>query len=438
MTETTSVKIEEINPVKKKLSFEIPWDDVRKELDSAYEKIGKKARIKGFRPGKTPRKLLESYYKDEAESEAISSIISKSYWDAVEQNKLMPATQPIIDQQGIEREKDFQFTVTVEVSPNIEPKDYLDMEIEQEGSEVTDADVDKRIEELRQVYSTLEDLTEDRGVENGDYVTIDFRGKLNGEPIKDLKGEGVLLEIGSNRFLPGFEEKLIGHKSGETVEFPLSMPEAFQLKEAAGKEVDFTSAIKGIKFKKVPDLNEEFIKNFDKYQNLDQLRDDVRLSLEEEAKARAKSDLRKTIADKLLESNQFEVPDSFVERQINLMLLNMQRRMVSSGMDPKQSAEMVSGLRESARPEAVRQVKLSFLLEAIANKESVAVSDEEMENSLKNIASRYGQDYDKVKKSYQESNMLEELRAELLDQKTLDFLEDRAKITQVKKSDKGS
>jgi trigger factor len=162
------------------------------------------------------------------------------------------------------------------------------------------------------------------------------------------------------------------------------------------------------------------------------------LSLEEEAKTRAKSDLRKTIADKLLESNQFEVPDSFVERQINLMLLNMQRRMVSNGMDPKQSAEMVSGLRESARPEAVRQVKLSFLLEAIANKESVAVSDEEMENSLKNIASRYGQDYDKVKKSYQESNMLEELRAELLDQKTLDFLEDRAKITQVKKSDKGS
>ncbi len=235
-----------------------------------------------------------------------------------------------------------------------------------------------------------------------------------------------------------FEEKLIGHKTGETVEFTLSLPEAFQLKEAAGKEVDFTSTMKGIKFKKVPDLNEEFIKNFDKYQNLEQLRDDVRVSLEEEAKARAKSDLRKTISDKLLESNQFEVPDAFVERQINLMLLNMQRRMVSNGMDPKQSAEMVSGLRESARPEAARQVKLSFLLEAIANKESITVGDEEMENSLKNIASRYGQDYDKVKKSYQESNMLEELRAELLEQKTLDFLEDRAKITQVKKSDKGS
>lgn len=438
MTETTSVKIEEINPVKKKLTFEIPWDDVRKELDSAYEKIGKKARIKGFRPGKTPRKLLETYYKDEAEGEAVSSIISKAYWDAIEQNKLMPATQPMIDQKGIEKEKGFQFTATVEVSPEIEPKDYLDMEIEQEGIEITDADVDKRIEELRQVYSTLEDLTEDRGILNGDYVTVDFQSKLNGETVKDLKGDGVLLEIGSNRFLPGFEEKLIGHKAGETVEFALTLPEAFQLKEAAGKEVDFTAEVKSVKFKKVPELNEEFIKNFDKYQSLDQLKDDVRVSLEEEGKARAKSDLRKIITDKLLESNQFEVPDTFVERQINLMLLNMQRRMVSNGMDPKQSAEMVSGLRESARPEAVRQVKLQFLLEAIANKESVAVSDEEMENSLKNIASRYGQDYAKVKKSYQESNMLDELRAELLEQKTLDFLEDRAKITQVKKSDKGS
>jgi trigger factor len=438
VTETTSVKIEEINPVKKKLSFEIPWNDVRKELDSAYVKIGKKARIKGFRPGKTPRKLLETYYRDEAEGEAISSIISKAYWDAVEQNKLMPATQPEIDQKGIEPEKDFQFSVTVEVSPDIEPKDYLGVEIEQESAEVTGEDVDKRIEELRQVYSTLEDLTEDRGILNGDYVTIDFEGRIGGEPVKDLKGEGTLLEIGSDRFLPGFEEKLVGLKAGESAEFKLKLPEAFQLKDAAGKEVDFSAVIKGVKFKKVPDLDEEFIKNFDKYQSLEQLRDDVRVSLEEEGKARAKADLRKKLADRILEGNPFEVPEAFVERQINLMLLNMQRRMVANGMDPKQSAGMISGLRESARPEAERQVKVSFLLETIAKKESVAVGEEELEESLKQIASRYGQDYEKVKKSYQESNVLEELRAELLEQKTLDFLEDKAKIIQVKKSDKGS
>ena len=214
MTETTSVKIEEINPVKKKLSFEIPWEEVRKELDSAYSKVGKKARIKGFRPGKTPRKVLETYYRDEAEGEAISSLITRAYWEAVEENKLTPATPPVIDQKGIEQDKDFQFTVTVEVSPQIDPKDYLGMEIEQDEVNVSTSDVEKRLEELRQVYSTLEDMEDDRGIETGDYVTIDFQAKLNGEPIKDFKGENVLLEIGSNRFVPGFEEKMVGLKKG--------------------------------------------------------------------------------------------------------------------------------------------------------------------------------------------------------------------------------
>ena len=438
MTETTSVKIEEINPVKKKLSFEIPWEEVRKELDSAYSKVGKKARIKGFRPGKTPRKVLETYYRDEAEGEAISSLITRAYWEAVEENKLTPATPPVIDQKGIEQDKDFQFTVTVEVSPQIDPKDYLGMEIEQEEVNVSTADVEKRLEELRQVYSTLEDMEDDRGIETGDYVTIDFQAKLNGEPIKDFKGENVLLEIGSNRFVPGFEEKMVGLKKGASAEFSLKMPDEFQIKEAAGKDVDFSAEVKGIKTRKVPELDGEFIKNFDKYQSLEQLKDDIKLSLEDEANARAKSELRRKITDKLLESNEFEVPDAFVERQINLMLLNMQRRMTAQGMESRQAAEMVSGLRESARPEAVRAVKIALLLESIAQKESVSVSGEEVEERLKDLAARYGQNYESVKHTYQENNMMEDLRAEITEQKTLDLLADKAKINMVKKSEQGS
>lgn len=438
MTETTSVKIEEINPVKKKLSFEIPWEKVKKELDSAYLKIGKEARIKGFRPGKTPRRILETYYREQAESEAVSSLVSKAYWDAVEENKFAPATQPDIDQQGIEQDKDFHFTATVEIMPEVEPKDYLDIEVEQEETEVTTADVDRRLEELRQVYSTLEDMKEDRGAEKGDYVTIEFEGKLAGTPVKELKGDNALVEIGSERFIPGFEEKLVGLKTGGSAEFRLTMPEEFQVKEVAGKEVDFTAAVKGIKTKKVPELDEEFIKNFDKYENLDQIRDDIRLSLEEETRTREKGELRKKITDKLLEANDFEVPDAFVERQINVMLLNMQRRMAAQGMEPRAAAEMVSGLRESARPEAVRGVKLSILLGSIARRESIEVSEDDVAERLKMIAARYGQDYAAVKKTYEESNMMDDLRSELTEQKTLDFLEDKAKITKVKKLEKDS
>lgn len=437
MAGTTSVKIEDLNPVKKKLSFDVPWEEVRKELDSAYVKIGKKARVKGFRPGKTPRRILETFYREEAESEAVSSLISRVYWDAVEENKFAPAAQPVIDQDGIEPDKDFHFTATVEIMPEVEPRDYLGVEIEQEETEVAAADVDKRLEELRQIYSTLEDLKDDRGIENGDYVTIDFQGSLEGAPVEGLKGENAVLEIGSNRFLPGFEEKLIGLKSDGTTEFRLLMPEEFQVKAVEGKEVDFTATVKGIKTKKVPDLDAEFIKNFDKYENLDQLRDDIRISLEEEQKARDKSDLREKIVERLLGGNEFEVPDSFVERQTNIMLLNMQRRMASQGMEPRQAAEMVSGLRERARPEAVKSVRLSLLLGSIAKKESIDVDDGEIDERLKIIAARYGQDYMSVKKTYEESNMLDDLRGELLEQKTLDFLEDKAKINKVKKQEHG-
>ncbi len=350
VTETTSIKIEELNQVKRKLSFEIPWEEVKREVDSAYQKVGKKARIKGFRPGKTPRKLLETYFKDEAENEAISSIVNKAYWDAVERNKLEPAASPVIDHKGIEHEKDFTFSATIEIRPQVEPKDYLGLDIEVASSETTEVDVNKRLEELRQVYSTLEDIKEDRGILEGDFVTLDFEGFLEGNPVKDLKGLDVLIEAGARKFIPGFEENLIKMKIGESSKFNLKMPDEFQVKDAAGKDIEFSVTVKGIKVKKMPELDEEFIKNFEKYENVGQLRDDVRKSLEDEERERVKAATRKKIVDKLLELNTFEVPESYVERQINLMLLNMQRKMMTNGIDPKKAAEMLAGLRENFRP----------------------------------------------------------------------------------------
>ena len=202
-----NVKVEDVSPVKKKLSFEIPWDDVKKELDSAYQTVGKKAKIKGFRPGKTPRKVLETYYKDEAEGEAISNLINKNYWDALEKNNITPASQPTIDQSGIKPEADYVFSATVETKPVIEPKDYLGIELEKEQAAVGEADIDKRIDELRNMYSTLEEIGEDHPVATGDFASIDFQGSVEGKELDSLKSENHLLEIGSKRFIPGFEEE---------------------------------------------------------------------------------------------------------------------------------------------------------------------------------------------------------------------------------------
>lgn len=248
------VKIEEINSVKKKLSLEIPWSEVKRELDEAYNMVGKKAKVKGFRPGKTPRKILEMYYKDQAEEEAISNLVSKSYSKALETNEIMAVSQPVIDQKGIETDKDFAYSATVEVQPVFEPKDYIGIEAEKEELEITDSDVETRLEQLRQMYSTIESIEEDREVAEGDFVSIDFEGKVDDEVRKELSSENYLLEIGSRKFAPGFEEQLIGAQKGEFREVQVTFPDEYQNKDFAGKKSLFSVTVKDIREKKIPDL----------------------------------------------------------------------------------------------------------------------------------------------------------------------------------------
>ena len=174
--------------------------------------MAKKAKIKGFRQGKVPRNILESLYKEHAEDEAISNLVNRYYWEALKENKINAIAQPDIDQKGIEAEKNFTFTAIVEVEPIIEPTGYVGLELEKEKHEVKDSDVEARLEEVRDMFSTMEEVEVDRGVSEGDFVVIDFEGFVQGKPVKEMKAENYLLEVGSKRFVPGFEEQLIGMK----------------------------------------------------------------------------------------------------------------------------------------------------------------------------------------------------------------------------------
>ncbi len=432
-----NVKVEDVSPVKKKLSFEIPWDDVKKELDSAYQTVGKKAKIKGFRPGKTPRKVLETYYKDEAEGEAISNLINKNYWDALEKNNITPTSQPTIDQSGIKPESDYVFSATVEAKPAIEPKDYLGIELEKEQAAVGEADIDKRIDELRNMYSTLEEIGEDHPAATGDFASIDFQGSVEGKELDSLKSENYLLEIGSKRFIPGFEEELIGLKKGEEKEFTSKFPDDYRAEDLAGKEATFRVKIKDLKQKRIPELDDNFLKNFEKYETLADLKEDIRKSLEEEQKHRINSEFNRKLIDKLLESNPIEVPATMVERQVYYLMMTAQRRMAYDGIEPKKAAELTVRMKDSFKPDAERQVKASLILEAIAKKESMGVDEEEVNKRLAEMAARNAQDIDSVREYYEKNDLMESLRAEIIEQKTLDFIEQRAKITDVaKKSEK--
>jgi trigger factor len=426
-----AVKIEDISPVKKRLTFDIPWAQVKSEMDSAYRKIGKTAKVKGFRPGKIPMAVLERNYRELAEEETVSNLVNKYYWETLEQKDIPAIAQPAIEQKGIEKDKDFSFSATFEVEPIIIPKDYLGIDLQQEDSAVSDADLDARLLQISEVFATMEDLEEERGVIDGDFVLLDFSGKVNGDSLKELKAEDHLLEIGAKRFIPGFEEQLIGMKKEEKKSIVVTFPESYHARHLAGKEAEFTIHIKGIRVKKVPKIDEEFIKNYEKFDSLDALKDEVRSDLGEEKKQRVELNIHKQVGERLLEANDFTAPETFIETQIYYMMADMQRRMVSGGMDRKKAAEFSFKFRDQLREEATKTVKTALLIKNIARIEGLTVDDAEVEKQIEEMATQRAQDYHALKTKLEKSNMTEDVRSEILSRKTYAFLIEKARITTI-------
>jgi trigger factor len=434
VSETTmAVKIEDVSPVKKKILFDISWLEVKKELDTAYKNVGKKAKIKGFRQGKVPRDVLETLYKEHAEDEAISNLVNRYYWEALKENNINAIAQPDIDQNGIKSENNFTFTAVVEVEPIIEPTGYVGLELEKEKYEVQDSDVDARLEEVRDMFSTMEEVEADRGVSEGDFVVIDFEAMVDGKPLKEMKAENYLLEVGSKRFAPGFEEQLIGMKKSEAEQVRIKLPDDYNAKNLAGKEVVFSVTLKNIKEKKLPQLDGEFIKNFDKYESLDDLKKDIKKTLEEENIARSNSAFKSQIIEKLLQSNQFEVPQAFVNRQVSYMIEDTQRRLATRGMKREETPERYKEFYDHYKDEAAKMVRTSLILKNIGEKESISVSDQEIEQKIRELAQLRGQNYDSLKESLETGNMIEDMKNEILTTKVFGFIEVKAKVEIIEK-----
>lgn len=423
-----TIKVEEISPVKKKISFEIPWEEVKRELDAAYRTLGKKARVKGFRPGKTPRHILETYFRDDAEGEAVQNLVNRSFEEATQASGLQPVARPEIEQNGIQPDKSFTYSATVEVEPAVEPQGYSGLDLKREDASVTDQDMDARIEELRSMYSSLQDVEGDRTVQAGDFLVIDFQGKLGGVERQELTEAGFRIEVGSKRLVPGFEDALVGMKKGESKEFTVKFPDDYHVKEFASQDITFQVTVRDVKVKVLPALDDQFVKNFERYENLEALKADLRKSLEQEKAARVKATLRKAINDRLLELNVFDVPEAYVERQIFSMMVEYQRRMVMSGMDPDNAAKVAANLHDQFRDEAARLVRAGIILQKIAEKETITVDEAEIDDRIREMAARYGRDFETMKASYEKDNLTDRLRDQILEEKTLDFIESRANI----------
>ena len=436
MGETTvAVKVEDISPVKKKLLFDISWVDVKNELDACYRDMNRKAKIKGFRPGKVPRKILESMYKDHVEGEAITNLVNKHYWDAVKEKGIIVVAQPDIDQKGIEEEKNFVFAATVEVEPIIEPKNYIGLELTRHEKNVTESDIEERLQQIRHMFGTMEEVGDDREVKEGDFAVIDFTGTLDGEALKEMTAENYLIEIGSGSFVPGFEDQVIGMRKDQSKQIQVKFPDEYGIQRIAGKDIVFSVTLKSIKEKILPEIDENFIRNFEKFETLEDLRTDIRETLEEENKARSNTDLKDLIVTKLLESNEFEAPPSFIERQIYYMIADTRRRMASRGLSRKEIDELSAKYKEMYREEATKVVKSVLLMKNVAAKESISVDVGEIDERVMEMAQRRGQDFESFKKSLEDADMIENIKEEILTRKVFDFIEGKATIHSVNKEE---
>jgi trigger factor len=423
--------VEEISSVKRKISVEIPEDQVVKEVDSFYKDLGKKAKIKGFRPGKVPRNILERYFKDYVKAEVIQKLIEESYPKALSETELQPVSPPAIDPGEFEGGKPFQYSALVEIKPDIKLEGYAGLRLEGKKEEVTDEEVEQRMKALQNLHSNLSTVSEVRPIQAGDYVIVDYEAKADGKPLEGGKAVDFTVEVGSGQFIPTFEEKLIGLRVEEEKEIEVSFPADYGYQKWAGKTVSFHVKIKEIKAKILPPLDDEFAKDLGHYSSLDELRAKLKGEIEKEKALALEQELKDQAVNQLLEANPFEVPESLVEEQAKAMVSDTKLRLAAQGVVLKNLGVSEEKLQGDYRDMAQKQVKTFLILEKIANQEGIAVTDEEADHRLKEISEKMHQPFDAVKRYYEKNGLFPEVKAGILRDKTLNFLLEKANVQYV-------
>ncbi|MGZ3605361.1 MAG: trigger factor [Thermodesulfobacteriota bacterium] len=426
-----NVNVEEISSIKKKVSIEIPGDEVTKEVDSFYKDLGKKAKIKGFRPGKVPRNILERYFKDYVKAEVVQKLIGESYPKALTEANLEPVSPPVMDPGEFNEGKAFQYSAVIEVKPDIKLESYTGLKIEGKKEELKGEEVEQRLKSLQNMHANLKTVSEDRPIQTGDYVIMDYEGSADGKPLEGAKAIDFTVEVGSGHFIPTFEEKLIGLKPGEEKEIEVSFPEDYGYQKWAGKTISFHVKIKEIKEKILPVLDDEFAKDLGDYSSLEELKTKLRGEIEKEKELVLERQLKDQMVNQLIEANPFEVPESLVEEQAKALVSDMKLRLAAQGVDLKNLGVTEEKLQGDYKAMAQKQVKTFLILEKIASQEGIAATDEEADERLKEMAERMHQTFDVVKRYYEKNGLLPEVKAGILRDKTLQFLLEKANVNTI-------
>lgn len=426
-----SLQVEKLEKNMAKLTVEVPSEQFDEAIKTAYSKNKNKFNIPGFRKGKAPLAMIEKmygagiFYED-----AANIVLDATYGDAADESELEIVSRPEIDLVQIEKGKNLIYTATVAVKPEVTLGEYKGLEVEKASAEVQDEEVEAELKKVQEQNSRL--LTvEDRAVMDGDQTVIDFEGFVDEKPFEGGKGDDYALTIGSHSFIDTFEEQLIGKSIGEACEVNVTFPAEYHVADLAGKPALFQVTVKEIKTKELPELNDEFAGEVSEFETLDEYKADIKAKLLETKQKQAATENENRVVEKAVSNAVMEIPEAMIDGQVDNMVNDYARRMQSQGISLDQYMQFtgmtVETLKEQMRPQAVKRVETRLVLEAIAKKEDIQISEDAVNQELSNMAAAYKMELDQVK-SYMGERELAQIKEDLAVQEAVDMMVADAKL----------
>ena len=411
------------------LTIEVDQDKLEQATDGAAKRLAGRVNIPGFRKGKAPRKIVENFVGKEAIlQEAFESVAQKAFDEALTEQNMEPVTRPEIDIVTLEEGKDIVFTAKFTQRPEVTLGEYKGLKVEKPAVSVSEEDIDRQIEGMRQHQGTLIDAPADAAVKKDDFITLDFEGFVDGTPFEGGKGEDYPLQIGSGSFIPGFEDQLIGAKVGEEREVNVTFPEDYHAENLKGKAAVFKCTVRSIKSRELPELDDAFAKKASKFETLAELREDIRKNLQEGAERQAENERRTKAIDMATDNCTMEIPPVMVENRITAMIQEMAMRLEQQGMSLEQYLQYagldMARIRNEYRETAEKNVRTDLMLEEVAKAEDIKVEGRDLDQEVYAMALSYGATPKQVQKIIKEQGRVSDLAATVLRKKTAQFIVD--------------
>jgi trigger factor len=424
--------VENVSKLERKMSFQIPPEDVAKAFEKTYLEIQKNVEIKGFRKGKVPMTKVKELYGDRAQSDVIQSLVEESFFKALDEANLDPINQPQLDMKPLEEGKPFNFSLTFEVHPEVELKKYEGLDVQKEKLDLDHSHVDKTLENIRKNQAQTVPVLEDRSAKKGDIAVIDFEGFVDGAPLEGGKGENHPLELGSNSFIEGFEEAIEGMKVGGSQTIKLKFPETYHVPAIAGKPVEFKVSLKELKKQELPEMNTEFLEKVG-FKTLEDLKDAILKDYTATEEKRIKEDFKNRLLKELTLANPMEVPKTLLERQKEVLKQDMHQRMGQMGMNEEQFKEYVSKWDKDFTDTATFIVQSSYIVNKIAEKEKLNATPEDVNQKIQTYIVQTGIEEARINEIYNKPENRKRLMNSITEEKVIDFLTAKAKVSEVPK-----